>query len=215
MSPEPPPPLPPANPYNQWTAQCSPFPNLCVLCVLCANPFRPGKSTRAKLAKDAKVKGINPDEIAKARQSTCPLTRRPLTRPPLPIRGNSYPFVVKIPLFNPQNPPNPPTQTPRAQAPSLDLSLQTHPGGIPAISRGLSEATPPDIPSNRPRPRQGRSLVRNKHDKIPVPQFPFLPLTFASFAPFARFSSPAPKRVRAKDAKLAKGFRLILPPWHS
>ena len=42
-----------------------PFPNLGVLCVLCANPFRPGKSTRAKLAKDAKVKGINPDEIAR------------------------------------------------------------------------------------------------------------------------------------------------------
>ncbi len=40
------------------------FPNLGVLCVLGANPLRAGESTRAKLAKDAKVKGMKPDEIA-------------------------------------------------------------------------------------------------------------------------------------------------------
>ena len=31
------------------------------------------------------------------------------------------------------------------------------PGGLPAISRGLSEATPPDIAAKDPRPRRGRS----------------------------------------------------------
>ena len=38
--------------------------NLGVLGVLGANPFRAGESTRAKLAKDAKTKGIKPDEFA-------------------------------------------------------------------------------------------------------------------------------------------------------
>ena len=51
------------------TISVIPFPNLCVLS---ANPFRPGKSTRANLAKDAKVKGINPDEIARTVQGTGP-----------------------------------------------------------------------------------------------------------------------------------------------
>jgi len=37
------------------------FPNLGVLC---ANPLRAGESTRAKLAKDAKLKGKNHNEIA-------------------------------------------------------------------------------------------------------------------------------------------------------
>ena len=36
--------------------------NLGVLSVLGANPFRAGKSTRAKLAKDAKVKGTKHGE---------------------------------------------------------------------------------------------------------------------------------------------------------
>ena len=40
------------------------FPTLGVLSVLGANPFRARKSTRAKLAKDAKVKGIKHNEIA-------------------------------------------------------------------------------------------------------------------------------------------------------
>ena len=31
-----------------------------------------------------------------------------------------------------------------------------------------------------------------------------MPLNFASFAPFARISSPAPQWFRAKNAKLAK-----------
>ena len=39
--------------------------NLGVLCVLGANPFRAGESTRAKLAKDAKVKGIKHDAFAR------------------------------------------------------------------------------------------------------------------------------------------------------
>ena len=39
--------------------------NLGVLGVLGANPFRAGESTRAKLAKDAKTKGIKPDEFAR------------------------------------------------------------------------------------------------------------------------------------------------------
>ena len=38
-----------------------------------------------------------------------------------------------------------------------------------------------------------------------------IPLPFASFASFARLSSPAPKWVRAKDAKPAKGKKAILP----
>ena len=36
-----------------------------VLCVLGANPFRAGVSTRAKVAKLAKVKGIKHNKIAK------------------------------------------------------------------------------------------------------------------------------------------------------
>ena len=38
--------------------------NLGVLGVLSANPFRAEESTRAKLAKDAKLKAIKHDEIA-------------------------------------------------------------------------------------------------------------------------------------------------------
>ena len=51
-------------------------------------------------------------------------------------------------LTEPGNPRHPQRQTP----PALH-----HPGGMPAISRGLSRqrAPPPEYPSKRPRPRQG------------------------------------------------------------
>ncbi len=163
------------------------------------------------------VHGVDKGTLQIKRQVSYHLNR--VTFSPLPLSTAPSPFVkIRVHSWSISIPPSPPNLPPARKTPTppspFPISPLPHTPINNQNSSIINHQSPPNLPPAvggqiKGRPDQGTGQLSPRANAHPTTTRAisscFLPLTLASLASLARVYSPAPKWVRAKDAKLAKG----------